>query len=231
MKKFVKSSKLNNHLICFDTETGGSDPYSCEPLEISAIVFDINTLEEKENGRFSALVKPDNWDIVSDEALKVNKLTREELSLARDQETVIREFVNFCKQFQKNDKSSWECLMPCGFNINGFDLIIMDRMCKKYDILDGKGRQKLFHPFHKFDLADIIRPFFYNNDELSSYSLDNVCNYFGYKRETSHRAMVDVEATWSILKRFLVLYKGLSPKYMDKFKNCFAKDKDESSNN
>ena len=223
MKKFIKPSKLNNHLICLDYESGSANPYNCIPLELSAIVFDINTLQEKDNGRFSSLLKPndDEWDLVQDEALKVNHLTREELKKAPSQEVVFKEFTNFCKQFQRDDKNAWSALIPCGHNIKGFYLIISDRLCKKYSYVDVKGFQKLHHPLHSFDLMDFLRIFFHNSDNLPAYNLDSVAEYFGIKRTSSHRAMVDVEVTWQLIKRFLILFRGLSPKYINQFKNAF----------
>ncbi len=221
MKKWTKPTKIDNHIICFDLETGGSDPFTCEPVEIAAVVYDVNTLEEKENGRFHSFMKPTDWSIIQDKALEVNKLTKKEIETFPEQKVVFEEFCKFCRQFQRSDKF-YHRLIPAGQNIKGFDMIIMDRLCKKYGYVEESGQQKLFSSFHYFDLLDCVRWFFHNNDNLSGYNLDSICEYFGYKRTSSHEALADVEDCWAILKRFIVLFRALAPKYMDKFKNAFS---------
>ncbi len=224
MKKFVKASKINNHYICVDIESSSRDPYTTQILELAAIVYDCNTLQEKDNGRFSTLVKPTNWSTVEEGALKVNKITLEELETAPEEKFVFEQFIGFCHQFTKNE-SLWSQLIPCGQNIKAFDLIILELMSRRYKHTDKSGRSKLLHPTHNFDLMDILRLFFHNCNDLPSYSLDNVTQYFGLKpTKDAHRALADVETSWIIIKRFLEFFRKFSPNQITKFKNCFSKD-------
>lgn len=224
MKKFIKTSKLENNYIVYDLETFSRNPYTTEPIEIGAIVIDCNTLQEKENGRFASLVKPTQWELIQDEALAKNKITREMLETAPEQKLVMEQFVGFCRQFTRSDKL-WDQLIPCGYNIVKFDNIIMDRMCEKYDILSTRNKEpNLFHPFHSVDLAQILRYWFHNTNELPSYSLTDVCEYFGLTIVDAHRALADVEATMKLLQRFMKFGRELASRQMPKMKGCFSKD-------
>lgn len=221
-KRFNKQSRIDCHYIVYDCETGHRNPYEAEIIELSAIVIDYATLEPKQIS-FNKLILPTNWDLVQDEALQKNKITREELKeKGVDQKIVFEEFINFCRQYQKSD-TIWDGLIPVTYNGVGFDHILMSKLCFKYNYLE-KGRPKLFHPFHYFDVAEIMRIWFHFNDELSSYSMDNVRDYLGIKPDQAHRAMSDVMDTYRIFKRFIEFHRKLSPKYIDKFKGCFSNE-------
>lgn len=224
MKFKFKSTKLNNNIICYDLETGDKDPYTCEPLEITAIVYDINTLQQKENGVFNTLIKPTDWSKVSEKALQKNKITREEVEdKGVDQKFFFDQFTEFCRSFQRNH-TKWEGMYAAGFNILNFDNIIMDQLCTKYAYLDKDGDPLLFHPIHNFDLIHVSRLWFHNCDELNSYSLDGLRDYMGISKEGSHRSTKDVEDTWAILSRFMNMYRQLSVKKIPQFKGCFSNE-------
>lgn len=220
MKKFSKPSKISNHFVVYDLETGSRNPYTTQPIELSAVVVDCNTLEQKDVV-FNQLILPENWDGIEDEALRVNKITREELvEKGVDQKTVFTEFIKFCRQYQKSD-NKWEALIPVGYNIVGFDNIVMDQLCFKYEYV-SEGRPRLFHPMHRFDVMDIMRLWFNGNDELPSYSMDNLREYFGIESDNAHRAMSDVQDTYLIFRRYIEFHRKLSSNYTSKFKGCFA---------
>lgn len=224
-KKFQINTKLNNNIICYDLETSDKIPYSCEPLEITAIVYDINTLLPKENGIFHTLIKPTNWDKVNPKALEKNKLTKEEIEEnGVDQKFFFDQFTEFCRSFQRNN-TKWEAMYSAGFNILNFDNIIMDQLCYKYGYVDKDGSDTiLFHPFHNFDLLSVARMWFHNCDELASYSLDGLRDYMGISKEGSHRSTKDVEDCWKILSRFITYYRQISPKKIPQFRNCFGNE-------
>lgn len=222
MKKKLIQTKLENSIICYDLETTDKNPYTCEPLEITAIVYDINSLLPKENGVFHSLIKPTNWSNVSEKALQKNKLTKEEVEdKGVDQKFFFDQFIEFCKSFQRKD-NKWEAMYSAGYNILNFDNIIMDQLCYKYGYTDKDNDPLLFHPFHNFDLLCYIRAWFHNCDELASYSLDGVRDYMSIPKEGSHRSTKDVEDTWKILSRFISFYRQLSPKKIPQFKGCFG---------
>jgi DNA polymerase III epsilon subunit-like protein len=219
-KKFQKSSKLDNHYVLFDLETGGTNPYTTEPLEIAALVIDCNTLEPKENGVFQTLVQPTDWSLVDDKALQVNHLTKEEiLEKGVSQETMFNEFVKFLRQFQRSDKY-YHRLYPVGHNIINFDIPIMNRLAIKYSHIEN-DQPALFSSIHRFDIIDIVRLWYHNNDELPSYRMDDLRPYFGLSSNNAHRALKDVEDSLAIFKRFLQFHRKLSAKYTVQFKGCF----------
>lgn len=233
MKKKFISTKLNNNIIVYDYETISRDEFTTEPIEISAIAADINTFELKTDAEgkplvFSTLVRPTDWSLVQEEALKKNGITREMLEekdaegnfVVPDQEFAFRQFAGFCRSFARNDRK-WEQPFSAGFNIDKFDNIISRRLCKKYNHVDKDGDSLLFHPMHSFDLIHILRMHFAWSDELPAYNLDAVRDYFGIDKTGSHRAYKDVEDTWLILKRFMNYFKSSSHKMLPKFKGAF----------
>lgn len=226
--KFRKPTKLENNIIIYDLETTGRNPYICEPIEISAICADINTLELKTDQMgnllvFTTLVKPPTDCIIEEKALQKNKITLEMLAATEvpDQKFAFEQFCGFCRQFQRTDKK-WDACYAAGFNIHNFDNIIMDRMCQRYEYEDKEGDYLLFHPFHSFDLFDVLRMYFCWDDSLTGYNMDSVRDYFGIDKEGSHRAEKDVGDCWSILKRFLSLYKKTAARRVAEFKGCFS---------
>lgn len=227
MKYKFKESKIQNNFCLYDIESTSRDPYKTQPIELAAIIIDVNTLEIKENGEFSTLIKPDDWDEIEQEALNKNKITREMLldDKVPCQKMAIEQFYNFCKQFTRSDKI-WDQLIPVGYNICNFDNIIMDRMCVKHGIIDlKKNEPKLFHPFHFYDISLFIRIFFENTDDLTSYSLDNICDFFGISNIGSHRALNDVRRSYLIFRRFMQFFRQLAPKKIPQFRNCFGEHK------
>lgn len=222
-KKFQINTKITNHYLLLDLETVGRNPYTTEPCEISAIVIDCDTLEIKEGGEFSSLCRPTDWSLVQEEALAKNKITREALEAAPEQEFVFRQFCEFTRKFTRSDKL-WDQLVACGYNINSFDMTILDRMCFKYNYVSKSGDPMLYHPIHRFDCLDIIRLFGHNCDELPAYNLDAICDYFGINRAGSHRGLIDCKNTYLLLKRFLTYFRQLSPKMLPKFRGCFSNE-------
>ena len=220
--KFKQTTRLTNNVIIYDLETGGIDPFTTEPLEIGAIVVDINTFSMKENGVFGpTLIKPTNWNLITDGALSKNGIKREDLEGAPEQEVVFKQFCAFCRMFQKSD-SKWDALIPSGYNVKGFDNIIMNLLCKKYGYLDKEGSATLFHPRDCIDLIDICRLWFHNTDSgPAGYGLEAMCTFFGVKNENAHEAMADVQATLKILKRMMEFQKKLNSRYVEKFAGAF----------
>ncbi len=225
MKKkfFVQTTKLNNNICFYDLETGGNDPFTCEPIELFAVVVDAQNFAEKENGRFGpVIIKPTDMNKVQDAALAVNKITREQLAEGKDQETVFREFCAFCRMFQAKD-SKWDACYSGGFNIRSFDDTIMRLLCKKYGYVDGDNSPKLFHPIHCFDLIEICRLWFHNStDGPSGYSLTAIREFFGISTVGAHTSEQDTLDTLAITKRLIQFQRKLSDKYVEKFKNSFS---------
>jgi exonuclease I len=230
-KSFYKpSSKLTSHIFCYDLECGSASWEKAEVLECAGVVIDLDILEIKEDGIFGpVLVKP-NWDLVEQGALAVNKIIPAEVNeKGLDQKVFFDQLVAFLQKFQKSNKK-WDALIPAGYNTVRYDDRVLEKLAKKYNYIDSSGDSLLFHPFHNFDLMNILRVFFYSTNTLESFSLENVNRYFGIDTSKSHTAMGDVISTAKILCRFLKFYKSLTPKYLEKFHNCFSEENNGQTN-
>jgi len=122
-----------NSYAIVDFETGGVGK-NCQPLSIGVVILDGRRLTIKENGTFYSLIKPYDdkecikygLDPTDPKALKVNKLTLEELEDAPTPKQVMGNLINFMKyQTAKSDK--WSAPIFTGFN-TPFDYAIMQRL-------------------------------------------------------------------------------------------------------
>ena len=202
-------AKRPNKLIVFDFETGGKDPCTCEPIELAAKVYDPFTLEPiptEQGGEFHSTMKPVYMDRLEDGALKVNKRTREEIETFPDSGVVWRNFVDWVKRFNPGN-SDFTAPFACGYNIKGFDLIIVDRMNKQYA---EKGSDTvLFARMPVLDVLDDMYRWFRRDNSWERLNLDTARGKLGYDAEGAHGALNDVRVIGHLMVRFLRLYKGL----------------------
>src|SRR6185369_11115064 len=106
-KTFKKNfSKINNHIFCYDTETGDKDPYTCDVLEFTGMVIDINTLQIKDEVFGPVLVKPlgNDYSRVKEEALKKNGINIEEVKAkGLDQQVFFEQLTAFMAKFRRSE--------------------------------------------------------------------------------------------------------------------------------
>ncbi|MFM7858497.1 MAG: hypothetical protein ACKO96_42895, partial [Flammeovirgaceae bacterium] len=95
-------------------------------------------------------------DPVEDEALKVTGKTRDKLLTAPSLKSVWAKFTKFVSQYNwKNDP--FFNPIPVGFNIVGFDMLIVHRLCKEFGPWDEeRQQQKLFSKVYKVDIMDNV---------------------------------------------------------------------------
>lgn len=220
-----------NTYIIFDFETSGKNPFRCQPTQIAAIALHSNKLTVEPNGIFNSEICPifddekaiaAGYDPVEEEALKITKKTREQLEKAPSLDIVWQKFVEFVNKFNYK-KSSFTAPVPCGYNIIGYDMPIIQRMCEKFGQVDKTGRQNLFNPIFKIDLMDLVFTWTENNPEIKSIKLTTMCEYFGLPTDSidgAHDALQDVKNTGNILIRFLKYQRALAEK--TKFEKSFA---------
>ncbi len=175
---------------------------------------------------FESLMRPLDFDKLEDRALEINRKTREELAEAPLQGIVWKQFADFCKQYTLGGKSdSWSAPIPAGYNINGFDMVLVNRLCETHGMLNKDGKQSIFHTVHSHDLMPIITHWFNGQKEPTKYNMDALRDYFGMSKENAHDALQDVKDTAAILSRFMKLTRTLQEpdrKFRVKFKNSFA---------
>ena len=221
----------------FDMETDGSNPDLCSPIQIAAVIVDPLKLEIVENSEFNISLKPElleqnkEYDYSDSDILdfhaKVRSCSKADILGSwqnfQSQENGWKMFVSYLEMYHaktKGKKSCFSAPIAAGYNINRFDLRIVERLSKKYDNLNKEGRSSLFYPRDVVDVMNILFYWFEYNNELKNYTLDNLRDYLGISKEGAHDALKDVKDTANIMIRFLKLHRSLGNKV--KFKGSFA---------
>lgn len=218
---------MNRDIIVFDFETGGRNPHKCQPTQIAAVALDGRNFKPK--GTFNSLMRPilddeaaiaAGVDPVEEEALKVTRKTREELSKAPLPKTVWKKFTTFVEKYNWKG-TPYFAPIPCGFNIIGYDMHIVNRLCKEYGPWDeNRQQQKLFHQIYKIDVMDDVWLWTEGDPNIKSISMDSLRERMGLSSENAHDALQDVKDTANI---FIKLQKSRRAIYRNmKFEKAFA---------
>lgn len=201
--------------IVFDFETTGLvDAY---PIEIAAQAYDARSLELI--GTFpGTLCKPPDDVVIHEQALQKNQIKREDIAKAPLLEVVWPKFVDWVSKFAKG-KKNWDAPIPCGHNIDGFDLPISRRMNELF----GPKKQDtvLWHTNQSIDSNKVLYQWFENSTDLTKFNLDAIRDYMGITKDGAHRAMKDVEDSAAIIMRFLKFQRRLLASGKIQFRNCF----------
>lgn len=219
--------------ICYDFETTSANPYRTQPVQIAAVVIHGRKLEIKAGSEFQSLIKPIfdkeqcqklGLDPLEDGAVAVHGKTEEILQSAPSVESVWKNFTDYVNQFNFKG-SNWSAPISVGYNIKGFDSIIVNRLCSqapyKFGPIDNKrGEQDLFNRIHSIDMLDFMFALFENNKDVNSLSADNlVRGYMGYSRGKAHDAMSDVIMTAELFCRVMKMLRSTASR--KNFKNAF----------
>jgi len=229
---------MNKNKICvFDFETDGSDPSICSPVQLAAVMVDPINLEIIKDSEFNINFKPevleqdDNYVYTTDILdfhSKVKGCSKDDIlnswKTYPKQHQAWDMFVNYLDKYhsRSSKKSQFSAPIAAGYNINRFDMVIVDRLSNKYKNTNKEGKTDLFYPRDVLDGINLIFYWFENNEEIKSYALDNLRDYFGIDKEGAHDALKDVKDTAHILIRFLKLHRNLSAKI--KFKGAFKNE-------
>jgi DNA polymerase III epsilon subunit-like protein len=227
---------INYNKICvFDFETDGSDPRVCSPVQIASVIIDPIKLEIVPKSEFNIFFKPDvlahdeNYEYTTDILdfhAKVKGCSKDDIlkewKAYPSQEQSWKMFTNYLEMYhsRSSKKSQFSAPIAAGYNINRFDLPIVDRLSNKYGNVNKELKTDIFYPRDVVDIMNLIFYWFENNGDLKSYSLDSLRDYFGISKEGAHDALKDVKDCADILIRFLRLHRNLSNKI--KFKDSFA---------
>jgi DNA polymerase III epsilon subunit-like protein len=223
-----------NTFIVFDLETSGRNPLKCQPTQIAAIALHSKKLTIEPGGIFNSEIQPifddekaiaAGFDPVEEKALEVTRKTREQLLQAPPPKVVWPKFAEWVKKFNYKN-SSYTAPIPCGYNINGFDMPIVQRMCELYGPLNKDKKQDIFNNIFKIDMMDIVFMWTENNPDIKSRSLTSMVDYLGLSENNSesisnaHDALQDVKNTANILIKFLNFHRKLAAK--TKFEKAFS---------
>lgn len=183
----------------FDVETSGLDPKINDILTLSGLIEIDGEVKETINLK----IQPLNWNGISDEALKINGLTREEIKTF-DLPIVAKQkleafFSRYVDKFKKN-KTSEDKLLCAGYNVN-FDIQFLEEFWRKNnDKYIGS-----FLDYHKLDFASIILFLKYKGLlNFPGYKLVDVANALGITFK-AHDAQSDILTTREIGNKILNL--------------------------
>ncbi|NBX98119.1 3'-5' exonuclease [bacterium] len=229
---------MNNNKICvFDFETDGSDPDSCSPVQIAAVMIDPISLQVIDGSEFNVNFKPEvieaneNYEYTTDILdfhAKVRGCSKQDIldqwKKYPKQEYSWKLFTNYLDNYHSRSsrKSQFSAPIAAGYNIHRFDLRIIERLSQKYKNLNKENRSDIFYPRDTVDIMSLMFYWFEASNELKSYSLDTVREYFGIDKHGAHDALKDVKDCAELLTRFLKLHRNLSSKI--KFRNSFVEN-------
>ena len=206
----------NRDYIIFDFETGSRNPHKTQPTQIAAIALDGRSLTVK--GQFNSEIQPifDDEKAISlglepiqDEALKITKKTREQLANAPSLKSVWSKFTKFVSQYNWKGDTFFNPI-PVGFNIIGFDLIIVDRLCREFGPYDNdRNQQKLFSKVYKIDIMDSIFAWTESDPSVKSISMDSLRERMGLSTEKAHDALQDVKDEANIFIKLLKTHRAV----------------------
>lgn len=227
----------NIQKICvFDLETDGANPDLCSPVQIAALMIDPMKLEIVKDSEFNITIKPlaieENPEYVYADSdvldfhSKVRGVAKDEILESwrgyQKQEHGWNMFVSYLEMYHIRSNSKKSCFsapIAAGYNINRFDLRIIERLSQKYSNVNKEGKSALFYPRDVIDIMNLVFYWFEGNNELKNYTLDNLRDYLGIDKTGAHDALKDVKDTANILIRFLKLHRNLSNKI--KFRSSF----------
>lgn len=230
----------NKNVICvFDFESSGKYPQKSQPTSLSCVMVDPVRLEIMRNGTFDSLIKP-VFDIdectklglepLQQEALDITGIKVEDLEKAPSLQEVWSRFVEHVGKFSTG-VGKWAKPVACGYNIQNFDLPIVNRICGKAPYKFGpwdeeRECQDLFHPRDAIDIMAITFQMFENNRNVWSISFDSIRKYFGLSSEGAHSSICDVEQNAMFLIRYMKWMRTSVPKMklQDSMKDCNIQD-------
>jgi DNA polymerase III epsilon subunit-like protein len=227
---------LTKKICVFDFETDGSDPYSCSPVQLSAVMIDPVKLEIVKDSEFNVFLIPEVMENNLDYRYETDIIDFHSRVKGCSQEDIYNQwkqypsqaiswsaFVSYLDKYHcgnRKKKNVFSAPIAAGYNINRFDLKIINRLSTKYKNIEPKENiSSLFYPRDVVDIMNLIFYWFESSD-LKSYALDNVRDYLGISKDGAHDAIKDVKDCADILIRFLKLHRKLFAKV--NFKGSFA---------
>lgn len=219
---------MNKNYICvFDFETDSSDPETCSPVELSALIIHPRQLQVVPNSKFYSPIRPEGIDDEDYIEKHRKTLVWHSQQHGKEVDQIIEEwkdsppmnlvwdaFKQYIKKYNSNQtkRTLYTAPVAAGQNVRNFDLPIIDRLAAKYKDTNVEGRNKLFNVRDVIDILDLTFYWFENNMDLSSHKMDALRKYFGLSTENAHEAQKDVEQEAELICRFLRLHRVCSEK-------------------
>jgi DNA polymerase III epsilon subunit-like protein len=123
--------------------------------------------------------------------------------------SVWTKFTKFVDQYNWKGEPFFNPI-PVGYNIVGFDLIIINRLCKEFGPWDKtKDNAKLFSKIYKVDLMDNVFMWTEGDPSVKSISMDSLREKMGLSLENAHDALQDVKDTANIFIKLLKTHRAV----------------------
>ena len=208
---------MNRDIIVFDFETGGRDPWTCQPTQLAALAIDGRSLKSK--GAFNSEIWAETDDKkaeekglgpIEDGALKVTGKTREQIEKAPKPKVVWEKFCAFVNKYNWKG-TPFFAPIPAGYNILGYDMIIIDRLCKEYGPWDEtRNKQKLFSAINKIDMMDNYWMWTEGDPNIKTRSMDAIRQrmWEDYSGD-AHDALQDVKDTANLMIKFMKTHRAV----------------------
>lgn len=226
---------MNKTILIVDLETDSIDPETANPIQIGAIAIDPNRLQIIPDSEFYSWCRPEMLEHpnyypdhkrtidfhLRNYGLTLDQFT-EKLKSVPTEKQVFENFVEYTKKY--HTKASGQNIFTApklaGFNSFNFDFPIIDRLCKKYGFVDKNNKENLYFTRDSIDILKIVTLWLEPLNELKSFSMDSLRDYFGMASGQAHDAMFDVKQEAELLIKFLALFKKLGPQIT--FKGSFC---------
>lgn len=175
----------NNEYYCFiDLETTGSDYANDYPIQIGAILVEIQNFKILKE--FSSLINIPEGIIISEKAKEIHGLKKEDIKNAPKPKIVLKDFFN---EFGTNYAFA-------GWNVC-FDVSFFRKIC----IENGFNNQYKKINFHHLDVQSIAKYLKIKGSIEGEISLTNLCEMYNLKRLENHDALEDAKLSLEVLKR------------------------------
>lgn len=202
--------------VVFDFETGSRNPHKTQPTQLAAIALDGRNFSVK--GQFNSEIQPildddkaiaAGLDPIEDEALKITHKSRDNLANAPALKSVWDKFTKFVSQYNWKGDAFFNPI-PVGFNIIGFDMIIINRLCEQFGPWDkDRQQQKLFSKVYKFDIMDSIFAWTESDPSIRSISMDSLRERMSLGTEKAHDALQDVKDEANIFIKLMKTHRAV----------------------
>lgn len=199
-----------NSIIFIDFETSSTDPYTCYPLQLSAVAIHGKRLEIMEGGRFNEYMRPKLSDdeimdpnIIQDGALTINHIKRESIKDFPIEKIVWENFCNWVTQF----RGEGGVCIPAGWNYIRYDEIIINRL------RDAYKTKRVFHENDFIDIMNFDWMFRESDPNYGGKSFLKAREHFGIQLsegDKAHDARVDVEYGAKLLIRYMAWIKKVA---------------------
>ena len=125
------------------------------------------------------------------------------------EKSVWKKFIQFVDQYNWKG-TQWFAPIPAGWNIVGFDMVIINRLCKEYGPFNkDRNQQKLFHAIYKIDMMDNYFMWTEADPSVKSISMDATRERMGMSKENAHDALQDVKDTANVMIKFMKTHRAV----------------------